>query len=167
MLSFAAFSNEWSAYIAQVLQQAQGNYQLPNYDLCCEGGSVQCQVQVQASQGMTYFSVANNATTQVFGAGQQPYAIVDSYTLNMEMAVDQDFNCVSYCPLNDGTISTYSVDGYNDAGVQSVATRSGQTLSGEAWMDVEVLPIVNVTMSTETFLVDQSNLNDAIPLIDL
>lgn len=78
------FAQEWSAFIVSDLVQNQGTFDGPNDSLCCDINAIDCQVQVQSQGGMTYFSLSRNATTQVFGAGQDPYAIVTLFNDNRE-----------------------------------------------------------------------------------
>ena len=92
------FPQEWYSFLVSDLTQNQGNYALPNGDLCCADGAMDCQIQVQTQAADTYVSLSRNATTQVFGSDAQPYAIVTLYNLNKEIAVDANFNCQEFCP---------------------------------------------------------------------
>lgn len=128
--AFAArpkFAQEWSSFIISDLVQNQGSYSLPNGDLCCSEGSMDCQIQIQSQGGMVYNSLSRNATTQVFGADYQPYAIVTLYNLNKEIAVDQNFNCQSFCP-NGQEIMSASPSGC----LSSVARSCNRPIRGAA-----------------------------------
>lgn len=69
------FAQEWSAFIVSDLVQNQGTFNGPNDSLCCDINAIDCQVQVQSQGGMTYFSLSRNATSQINGPGQDPYAV--------------------------------------------------------------------------------------------
>lgn len=149
---------DWSAYISQDLVQNQGSYALPNGDFCCSSGADACQVQVQNQAGQTYFSFTTNQTAQVFGAGSDPYAIVDDYNLGMEMAVDSTYTCTSFCPI-DGPMEAFSVDGFTDLGP---ATIDG--VVAELWQYDNLFPILNVTVEVQNVYLNQTNPAAAFPL---
>lgn len=159
------FAQEFSAFIVSDLVQNQGTYELPNGDLCCADGSMDCQVQIQSQGGMVYNSLSRNATTQVFGADYTPYAIVTLFNLNKEIAVDANFNCQSFCPNGREVLTPFGVDGYTDAGAGSVCTESNGCFNGEQWIDTTTF--LNITMETDSFWVNQTSMTNAIPIIDI
>lgn len=97
------FAQEWSSFIVSDLVQNQGTFNGPNDSLCCDINALDCQVQVQSQGGMTYFSLSRNATSQINGPGQDPYAIVTLFNDNREYAVDANWNCEEFCP-NGGAL---------------------------------------------------------------
>jgi hypothetical protein len=112
------------------LVQNQGNYELSNGDLCCSAEATDCQVQVQSQGGQVYWSLSQNATTQVFGAAYQPYAIVSDYHRHKEMAVDENFVCQSFCPM-PGPMEPYNVQvraAAADAIAAAVSTWAGRAV---------------------------------------
>lgn len=158
---YPTFPNQWSAFTENILVQNQGNYNLPNGDYCCAVDSA-CQVQIQYSAGMTYFDLPNNRTSDVYGAEYTPYAIVSLFNSNMEAAVDSTFTCTSYCPLDEGAMEPYNVEGMTDMGPTTVLGKKV-----EAWQSIDQIPVLNITMETDTIYVDQSNFNAAVPIIEV
>jgi len=155
------FPDSWSAMIQQDMVQFQGNYQLPNGDYCCSIDSNDCQIQVQSQAGMTYFSLPTNQTSQVFGPEYTPYAIVDDFNLEKEMAVDKNFTCTSWCPLG-GKMPPFNTAGYTDGGATTI-----NGIPVELWQQVTEIPILNITMETDNFYVNQTDMENANPIIDV
>lgn len=155
------FAQEWSSFIVGTLLQDQNSLMIGD-NWCCSPSAGQCQIQYQASGSMTYFSMSQNATSSVYGADSTPYAIVTLYNQGGEYAVDSTGACTSYCPLDGATMTPFGVDGYVDMGATTVNGRHV-----ELWQDVTQFPIGNITMETDNFYVDQSNINNAVPVIDI
>lgn len=159
--NYPTFAQQWASLNQALLVQNQGSYNLPNGDFCCAVDS-ECQVQIQYSEGTTYFDLPNNRTTDVYGVNYQPYAIVSLFNINREMAVDNTFTCTSYCPLDEGPMEPFDVSGSVDGGSTII---NGKKV--EAWVTTDVLPIGNITMETDTLYVDQSNMQSAVPIVEV
>lgn len=63
-------------------------------------------------------------------------------------------------------LTPFGVDGYTDMGPSTVCTDSG-CVAGELWQSVDTFPIGNVTMETDDFYVNQTNMANAVPIIDV
>lgn len=80
--------------------------------------------------------------------------------------MDANWNCEEFCPNGGEEMTPFGVDGYTDMGPTTVCTDSG-CVAGELWESVDTFPIGNITMETDDFYVNQTNMANAVPIIDV
>jgi hypothetical protein len=150
------FPNDWTAIQEDDLQVFQGDYTHTAGQFCCSESS-NCQVQTQYEKGTHYFDYTHNRTR--FDDQVSHGVFVNDYKIRKEMLVDPStLTCKEYCPLQ------FPLDaGFLDTAAKDLgqATYEGKVVEKWQWNDT-ILGII--VMEIDTVLVDQKDMNNAVPV---
>jgi hypothetical protein len=152
-LQLPTFAKDWTTDMSGLLLVAQGTVAPSPADpsgVCCDASSSQCQVQVSASKGTTYYDVTNNRTrSDDLVAGT---VTVDLYTEQKTLSVNATTGaCISYCPLMGEVLEGFAIDpSAKDIGPSTVGG-----VAVEGWEFSEFVFKV-IKMQTTDMYVDQT-----------
>jgi len=148
--------NDWTSIEEDFALMYQGSYSVIDGDnYCCSDDN--CEVQTQWQSGHNYFDFTNQRTR--FDDPVQGSIVTLFKPKYMEMAVDANNTCTSYCPVQDD-LEPYSVNvNSTDMGSKVVDNR---TTEDWQWKDIEFGVLV---FETDDIYVDQT-VNPPVPVYE-
>jgi hypothetical protein len=159
-----SFADDFSASEDSVMLINQGGVKAAGGDICCDGSSTQCQVQLSHFAGKRYYdktnqrsrvedSVANEVQIDFYG---------DVHKSVLVEVVGGVETCKEYCPIDpDDHMSGFSpFDPFDDVSDLGPTTYAGKPAQHYQWSDV-IFKVIK--MQTTDFYADISNPKAAIP----
>jgi hypothetical protein len=140
------FPLDWTSQEQDLALMYQGSYTQNGDNYCCAEDN--CEVQTQYQSGHNYFDFTHNRTR--FDDPVQGSIVSLFAPLYMEMAVDGNNKCTSYCPIEDD-LEAYGVP--DNSTYNGTAVVNGITC--DDWQYKETLFGV-VVMEIDEFFVDQT-----------
>jgi len=142
---YPIFPNDWTANEEDFAVVYQGQYSQQGNMYCC--GDDNCEVQTEYQSGMNYFDYTHNRTR--FSDPQQGTIVSLFYPIYKEMAVDNNLNCQSYCPIEED-LFPYALD--DNSTFQGTKVVNGHTCND--WQGIQYLVGHSIVMEIDDVFVD-------------